>query len=384
MEIDMKFPFGSKTKEKKPRKQPKSLKQVLSDAWVRELKTNPDLLKRVAAKEAGYYDLVDDGTDPIEKIKQRVLSKALEEDPAFAEQVKQEYVDSLNPSSSDGGIESELEDTISGAVIEKIRLNPKLVDTIVEKRIGDLMKGEKSHYGRTTDLVREIEGLKQLKEVLGEESESKGEGFFTPDMVKSLLGDQGVVGLLGSLLGRSGSAQRTYVVETPGGTREFSPEEYKLYLEQRQRGELPAPFSKVLESAQTVSPVSPPVEGQAQTHVQIVPSPPFIAPAPPSAPSLNISSWLPYLEQEPEVFVALLEEKVLLEGIEGERAKFTLSILKTKTVDELLALLQPFKAKDGEIAQAIEALEAKKEWLEELMKIVKGEKEEDGESTRIY
>ena len=358
--------MGLFTREKKPpalkrrKSQPKTLREVLNAAFIQELKKNPALLRRVAAKEAGHLDLMEE-EDPIEQLKKEKISQAFREDPAFAEQVKQEYLASLNPQTG-RGVEDEISAVIDEKAIEMLSKNPQLLQQAVTRRLERLVGKGGSNSG-LSQLVEQLDDLDELKERFG--GGEGGEKWLNPELVgKAMeLVLALVTGNKGEAQGNS-KARKVYVVETREGPIELDPVEYKKWLQQRTAIGLPPGEPKLTAPAvPEPSPVSLPAEE------------PLDQPPAQQSVSLRLTEWLPYVDGNPQEFYQVL----MLKKLESHdpNAEYVLTILGTKSADEILALLSPFKSNGGEIGLAIETLEQHKEWMEKLTQIVKENKGEE-------
>ena len=90
-------------------------------------------------------------------------------------------------------------------------------------------------------------------------------------------------------------------------------------------------------------------------------------PPPEPSPRLNLTEWLPYLDGEPSILAGVLIEK----SPTDKNAEFAIKVLNTYTAEQILRALQQFKQQGGATADAIIALEDRKEWLEGLIQAVK-------------
>jgi len=219
----------------------------------------------------------------------------------------------------------------------------------------------KSSSGGIAQLLQELDAYDELKDRLGgNESKDSGVGG-------QILGQliQNLPTILPLLLGKdSSSKQKVYVIETPDGSKEVSPEEYSRYKSTRLLPEAvnhPPVKSEAVESV-----VEKPSETKTVEETEA-----------PKAVSLDIKTWMMYLGENPYVLAEILKEKASYEDEEGKKVKVILSFLRTQTADSLLKLLSKFKeSEDKETVDAIIQLEWHKEWLTEFLAIVKKESSE--------
>lgn len=245
----------------------------------------------------------------------------------------------------------EIESKIVDQALEKITTSPELtqrfVDSQVEKIIGEAGISENEEGEFESPLQQAINQIREAKEF--EREFGGGDKGFIKDLLDSEAGKELAKGLF-SILGTR--VQKVYIVETPEGTLEMNPLDYQRYLETTQRGQLPGP------AAEPVEPKRPPTPRPPE-EVQVEPEP--------VRASLGLSEWLPYLDQEPENFVAALFESA---NWPAEQSQFIIGILISKTADEILEMLEPFKSNE-EYIEVIEKLEEKKAWLEQVVSQVR-------------
>ena len=324
----MKIPFlNRKRKYKtKPRK-PVTLEDAFQNVLIRKVKEDPEWAFKAATRK---FNLALEPEDDLEILKRKKIAQLMEDDAEFAEIVKDEYI---REHSSPSDAEGDLQEQINQAAMVSLAKNPALMEKAVSRRIESLMGRPKS--GNTADFIEQLESLEELQERLGG---NKSQGFkITPELLTSII--ENIPAILGK---GDGAAPKVYVIEKLDGTLiETNATGYQKYLEDKPKKQIAAP--QQVESKQLVEPK------QEQTKQ-----------------TLNLSSWLPYLDQEPEIFVSYLTENL------DPNSQFIISVLKSKTADELISTLQQFKARDTETKEAIEKLEQHKEWLEKVIALVRG------------
>ena len=288
---------------------------------------NPDLEKFYISQLLGIK--LPDAEDPVERVKREKLAVALANDEVFMEQVKQEYLNSQAP---DVDMETEVDRTVNEAVLLRIQSNPQILEKLAEKRI-EALTHDRRKGSPLADAVEELAAAEELTERLG--LGKRSDKLITPEVIDSFM--KNVVPLI---LGGRAESRQTYVVETPQGIREMNVVDYKAYLEQKTRAQLPAP--------KATTPPKPPTEQPI---------------------SLYIDEWLPYLEQEPESLALVLKARA------GEDSQVALAVnfLRTHTAEQVLTLISPFKSQGGTVEQVISHLENNPAWLTGLIVALKEE-----------
>lgn len=296
------------------RKDP-TLDKVLEKALIRHAKEDPEWAFRAATRKFGIQE---DPVDPVEELKKQKLAELLENDPEFAESVKAEY---LAQSRGSRDLSSAIDEEVTEAALAELHTNPELMHKAVSRRINEIVvgHGESEDGSSLVKLLQELDNLEELKGRLGGDRQG---GILTsllsPEVLKKVI--EVLPSLLGKQSGEGVQQQRVYVVETPKGALELDAAGYKKYLEEKQRTALAEPRA--------------------------------------TAPSGIMEEWLPYLDKPPEDFVDALVQKQQ-EG--NPTASLVLNLLASNTADNILAILQPYKK---DYAEAIEKLEANREWLE--------------------
>ncbi len=163
-------------------------------------------------------------------------------------------------------------------------------------------------------------------------------------------------------------------MDTPEGVMKTDAAGFQKYLEDKQRKKLQAP--KPPEATPVVT--APETEQLASPTSATILTEPFVAtqtlPASPPPPvSIDFSTMVEFVENDPSQFVAHLTELVA----NGDQQAITiLGLLKSSTADELIATLQPYKVAGYQ--EPIEILEKNKEWLEQVIALLKAEEKHDG------
>ena len=313
----MKFrsPFVRKQKQKPQKKE--TIDTVFEQALLGHAKDNPAWALKAAAKKF-HFDIEEE--DPIAAKKKEIKLKLAEEG------------------------------------LKRIMENPELRERYTQIQL-DEMVGESGGEdlgglaaGSTLeDVLGQLDTIDEIRERLGGKEGGRG---WLKEILDSEAGKEMGVSLVQLLLGRQAGQRPVYVVETPGGLVRMDEAQFNKYLQDKEQVKLPSP-AKIIAELPTELPAEP-----------LVPSP-----TPPGAPSLNIKEWIEYLERSPEEFVQNLMTKV---NAGDENATFALNILKTKTADEIIEALQPFKT--GEAGEAISIIEGNKWWLEAVIELLKEEK----------
>ena len=350
--------------KQKPRKShlPQTLDQALERELIKRARRDPEWAFR-AAKQKFALELPED-RDPVAGIRQRALAEALENDPEFVEQVKREYLESTG-SSLEG---DELERRISVAAIEELDSNPELLRKAVRRRVDSIVSDHSDGSG-VSDLLNQLKGLRELEEEVG--GGKKFGGLIDASVIKE------VVGILPALMGRNTSSERTYVVETPEGFREMTVDQYKSFLEQKSRPQLPAASSQGAATLEVLPEQA--LEQALEEPLTEIQDTGDVLDTGEDVPNIQASEdniiglqdWLPYLDKEPEEFARVLTSLSQRNGSEGHAAIFTISLLRTNTVDMLLVLLNQYRFQP-EYAEAVGKIESHREWLEGLVKCFQG------------
>ena len=304
--------------DRKPKRPPKSLNQILNDTWLNELKRNPKLGLKVAAKRAGDLDLLIE-PDPIEQKRQ------------------------------------EIKDVITAQALNDIKGDPELRGRFARRQVEELI-GEKldDERGNDNTLPAFSDDLETFERVSGW-LENHGGGnkggigsLLTPEVARVIISEliAPLVIARGGQLPQLPQPTKYVRINKDDTETEMNPSQYMAYLEAKERKRLAQPEITKEEPGKVASEV------------------------PEEAPSINLSELVAYIEEEPSVFVEVLRARVA----EGDtQAQFVLNIFMQNSADEILKLLQPFKGQHGE---EIGILEDNKEWLEEVIRIVRDETEE--------
>lgn len=293
-------------------------KELIERARLNALQTNPDLLNKVALHQAGYDEFISE-VDPIEQAKRKVIAEGLENDPAFREQVRRAYARGKTDAAQD------LNSSLEEAAIDKIKNNPALMDKVVEKRISKIVGGGDGKGS----FLEEYRKFKEFEEALGVEKKNGGglANYLTPEVVT------GILQIIPAIIGRPGLGQGNPQLDSPPSTV----------------ASLPA--------AATSAPIS----------TQMIP----LARVVPRKETINLSSWLPFLDGEPQAIVEDLRSKASMEGEEADSARYTIKLLQENDYDSIIKMLVRFKDKGGDIEKVITTLESRREWLEKVMSLLK-------------
>jgi len=353
----MPFPFTKKPPPpKKPRKShlPQTLDAALEKELIRRARRDPEWAFAAAKQKFNIFGPEDE--DPIEKIQKQALADALENDPEFLEQVKQQYL--LEHGGSQDGTENSIARRISEAAFEELEKNPELLMSAARKQI----MGAISEYSPTSGVSELLGQLRELREAEDEIGGGRGNGKMLGGLVDSSTITE-VIKLIPTLLGKSISSppSGTYIVETPSGeifhlTREqFAQRQHQRSLPQASPKEAP-PEVESENSVDLVDLVDlvDSVESESITDLEPVPL------------TSKIETWLPYLDQDPQYFVSALQDLV---EQEDQTSIWVLNFLLTRTSEEVLSALQPYREKE-DVGSAIYKLEEHSEWLEQVIALL--------------
>lgn len=324
--------FGKKQKPKPYHKPKKTLQQIYTDAINSEFRKNPELLKRIAFKEAGHTDLLE-AEDPIKARERDIKKKML--DRAFA----------------------------------KIDSDPALIDRFTERQIEELIGAPKPEEPEDYDdrspvqrLLQELEDYEELKKKLGGSHETGLSKLLDKDVILEAL-------KLLRGISTEKAPQSRYVIQIDGQQRTVSEAEFKVLVAQ---GNLvpvaaiaaakPADKPATKEPPETV-PDIPRLEIPATPLSEIS----LVAPdseLPDVLRGLNFGELVQLLDKSPQEVVDMLAEDV--------RGQVLLTVLGNMTYDGIVEKLSPYREHSvvGPYVQRI--LDPKtKPWAEELLKITK-------------
>ena len=308
--------FRSPFTRKKPKQNPPkktTLDQALEKRIIEHAVEDPSWALKAAAKR---FNLAIDEEDPVAAKKKEIKLKLAEEG------------------------------------LNRILSDPELRKRYSQMQLDEIMgESEGEELGLPSgstleDVLGQLDTIDEIRERLGGKEGSRG---WLKEILDSEAGKEMGVSLVQLLLGRQAGQRPVYVVETPGGLVRMDETQFQKYLQDKQQVKL-----------------APPPEVKS---IEEIPEPP--PPAAIGAPSLNIKEWIEYLERSPEEFVQNLITKA---NAGDENATFALSILKTKTADEIIEALQPFKT--GEAGEAISIIEGNKWWLEAVINLLKESEKE--------
>ena len=97
----MVFGIGKPKRKGRPLSKPKTLKEILNSAYTKALKSDPELMREIAFKEAGHEDLLHKDRETEKKkraIKDYVINAALEQikaDPELSAQFVESQVEEI-------------------------------------------------------------------------------------------------------------------------------------------------------------------------------------------------------------------------------------------------------------------------------------------------
>jgi len=268
----------------------------------------------------------------------------------------------LKPPSAAEATKAKIQETISKAALEAINEDPELKAEFVKDEIGNIIGRSRR---RTTDgdsrgydfeptnplmeALESVDAMEQLKEKLGGGGGKGLSGLIDAEVITAFINN------LPLILGRGGPSL---------------PPSFQVRDVERPRiqgAPTPPPQTPIPE------PPLPPTVEEMPPIDQSEPEEPFVVTEiPQEEDGIDLLSWLPYLEQEPNVFVTELVEGA---ATENKISMFTMNFLRLRTVDEVLESFQPFKENEH-LGEVITKLEADKSWLAEVivgLKMIMGE-----------
>ncbi len=360
-------------KKASTKRKPKTLKDILNDAYLRSLKKDPELLKEIAFRDAGHADVLDrdrEVEDTKKQIKKHITNQALQriqQDPELAEQF----------------IEGQMDEIMNNGK-PSTRSRRSKEPEYLESGMG---------YGSSIEqALSEIDSLAELKTKLSELGLSGGgeeeKGFFKGITMKDILT------VLPYITGRGGDSngptqqQSDYriVVEIDGEPTSVTKEQYDKMLKQ---GTV-KPVAR-LATKETKEPEKPTQEEEKKTEnsddeyagIQTIGS---SSPEPETdkketADMLNeidvkglmqeidMDQFIAYFDLEPSNFVDLLENGVK-QG--DEASNFLWGFLTNVNYDGVVDLLGNYKD-EPKVEKLLEKIRTDegKEWLENVISLIK-------------
>lgn len=326
----------SKKQELENEKVKVEIASLKRDESVSEL-LNAELLGRVKTDEGLYRALVESRYKlqikdvPKESVDDEIYREELRKDPDYREAVKKARIAALQPR---GAAAAKLEERVVERAEELLGKDPEFLDKIAKQKLAQIVAGVTDNpFGTFLSQYKDFKGM------MGElEGEKPADGdHFWGDVVGGLV--KALPDVLPFLVGR-GEAPRARQLPIGQGTD---------------------------GATQTIVVQQPPKTPKPPTtDLQEPPSLASLA----KDKTLNISSWLVYLEKEPEAFVEALASQIELED-EGTGIAVKI-LLQYKTADELFGFLSLFESKMPlEAKEAVAKLKENREWVEQVMKLVK-------------
>ena len=334
--------FGRKKKPAR-KKTPKTLGQLLDNAFSNQLKKNPELLTEVALKQGAKklgitFEKLDPSAEQKRNLKSRVVDQAL----------------------------------------RKIEEDPNLTERFVDSQIEEIL-GEGSGNGRYDDdiypgsslsqVLEDVDALEQLKEKLGGGSSSFASLFKDPAVATALLG------LVQSIMGNNkiGPQEKLYIVNVDGQDRGISESEFR----QLQSQGLLKPVAMIEAPHPTVEPdeefPQPMIKKQILTeeHLSTEEEPDIST----ISGIFDINILTGYIELPPEEVV----EQLSYDFDAGlEHAKFLWDFLSSANYDNVVQLIKPYES-NTEVSYIIGKIlsDEGKEWFEKVVELIK-EKNQHG------
>lgn len=328
--------FGRKRKQKSVvTSRPKTLKEILTESFKTELDKDPELKKRMAFKEYGHEDLINE--DPIAKAKKEFETwrwqeaiKRAKDDPEYNQMLTESVIDEISPSKSSHrprrGSEPEYYGnegpaSLSDTLEEALETKNKMIELgiINEGGSGPGLLGGLLRGASLSDIV---EGIKQVNILTGRTSPPQG-------TVQSV---------------------RTFVVRLDGHDEEIPEYQYKKLL---QEGKL-QPVAAVLEQPKTERTVTP-------EEIKSPELPDFLK----DTDFTVVQGWM---EQEPEEFVINLKGEV---DANIQESRLIWGLLTTATYEGIIEKITPYRehAIVGSLVQRIMSEEGT--WLKRVLELVK-------------
>jgi len=233
--------------------------------------------------------------------------------------------------------------------------NPELLAKAVRRRIESVLDNTSDGNG-VSDLLGQLRNLRELEDEVG--GGKKLGGFVDSSLISE------VVKILPAFLGKS-------MPQLPPTSPQPPPEQTEIYIIKMLDGEelrlTPAQFSEYQrrQALPSGSQNGPEEQVQEETQEEEVQEE---EPGSSSSVGLRITDWEPYLDQDPSVFVSALSEMIEQEDPSALLAR---NLLAQKSADEVLEMILPYRTHE-EIGPVIQKIEARPEWLAEVVRLVQG------------
>lgn len=298
-------------------------------------KLHSELLNQLDGNNELWNDLIRSrwniALTPKKSVDDRIAEEELLKDPEYREAVKKARIAALQPK---GAARAKLEERVSERAEQLMSEDKELLDKVAKKQLEQIVSGVTDNpFGTFLSQYKDFKGM------MGElEGEKPADGdHFWGDVVGGLV--KALPDVLPFLVGRGGEVPRARQLPVgQGAAVETAPQPLVVQVPPRP----PKPLTTDLQE------------------------PPSLA----KDKTLNISSWLVYLEKEPEAFVEALASQIELED-EGAAVAVKI-LLQYKTADELFGFLSLFESKMPlEAKEAVAKLKENKEWVESVMRLVK-------------
>ncbi|MFA5378992.1 MAG: hypothetical protein WC455_24775 [Dehalococcoidia bacterium] len=270
--------FGRKQEPPKKRRTRtrKDPKAILEHEAQKELliafRTGDYETKRAIIKHATGINLPEPSEDAA---LQEMVRKAMKDDPEYAAQVREAYLQQLRgDSSGDGDGPDSIESIVDSSAIQAIQGDPTLIAGAVKARISEILGT--APQGSLKEMMDQIEQYEALKEHLGGKS---GGGFggvigdiakaFTP-VVMALIQQGGINGAGGGIAQPQPARPRTYIVlDSNGNPREVPEAEARQLMAGRQNRQLTTPAPKPAAST-IISGESKPIDDGTGQQVRLI------------------------------------------------------------------------------------------------------------------
>ena len=300
-------------KRSSPKKEPKTMKQLLNDAFLKELRTNPQVMRKVAYKEAGYPELSQD-EDTEESAKKQIKG------------------------------------TLMQQALSTLKNNPEMMREYANKQLEDLMgardesEDEDSEYYHGSPIQKflsEMKELEELKESLGSKNGS---------IMSSLLSKEVIVSVL-DILKNTGKQvpESRYLIIVNGEQRFVTETEYKQLASQG--------VVRPVVAIDTTPSVPEPEAETASQIVDLTEPEPDEPKVPEIIETLNLENLMQALDMPPDEVASQLMQDEL-------KGQILISYLNGKDYDTLVKIIMPYKTHSKVGKYATKLLdEGSKEWV---------------------
>jgi len=308
------------------RKAPKqrTAEDIIKKTYLKTLRNNPELMTKIAMKESGHYEDFKEETDPVLK-QQKEMNRLITEDALLLiksdQNLRKQYAEKVAQKAIDG---------IDGRQLDKSdRLSP------------------------AGQLIQSLRELKELKEEFGDGNNENAASSGWGSAIREMLTQPEVASVLASTLRQIIMPQGNQVVQNIPQVK------YVVMVDNKITEVNESQYNELVKIGK-VKPV-----GLIESPKEAISKEPEL---PSWASEFNFDKLQEYLELTPEDLANQL--KIESEGGKAPQLKVFWDFLMTADFDTLAKIIEPYK-NDSKAGKFIQTLLCKKEWVEQVINIVK-------------